>query len=384
MRNASTHIRPENLIEQFGRFAPHAQSGEQIESILEAAEPPPFRARFWQYVIYSKEDLARVLLDKFSQVDPVVELIGTKAPVFRLRTRVSKNDDREVEGLIVILAGTQPNFYRILTVAHTLFWDKAVRKLVAQFYPSAMPVFFKQTELKEALLALENSLPGGRRLWVSEVTRKHMRQNGQGRNARQVDTERVWTWNTVTNVFEEAEAGNHWFTSVRFKVQTAKASRASSALSTGFITKRGELGYNGLFTEVKNFALPILERTAAKRLALYQNRGLRERNFDPSLPIAINYNVDVFSDIEEVRRFARVMNRYPNANKAVFHANPYYHASVADFLDGSSFELWALSPRRALIIPQAKSSAVAFERLISYIFAEFREGTPDVYQRSPD
>jgi len=108
-------------------------------------------------------------------------------------------------------------------------------------------------------------------------------------------------------------------------------------------------------------------------------RGVRERNYQPGLPIEISYGHDIFVDAEEVRRFGDVISKYPNATKAVYHANPYYHASVADFLEGSSFGIWVLSPRRILLVPQAKSSEKAFERLISYIFSEFREGTIGEY-----
>lgn len=51
-----------------------------------------------------------------------------------------------------------------------------------------------------------------------------------------------------------------------------------------------------------------------------------------------------------------------------------FHASIADVLDGSSFEIWVVSPNRVLIVPQAKSSVAAFMRLISHIFSEFGEG----------
>lgn len=53
---------------------------------------------------------------------------------------------------------------------------------------------------------------------------------------------------------------------------------------------------------------------------------------------------------------------------------PRFHASIADVLDGSSFEIWVVSPNRILIVPQAKSSVAAFIRLISHIFSEFGEG----------
>lgn len=52
-----------------------------------------------------------------------------------------------------------------------------------------------------------------------------------------------------------------------------------------------------------------------------------------------------------------------------------FHASIADVLDGSSFDIWVASSNRILIVPGPKASVAAFIRLISHIFSEFREGT---------
>ena len=53
---------------------------------------------------------------------------------------------------------------------------------------------------------------------------------------------------------------------------------------------------------------------------------------------------------------------------------PHFHASIADVLDGSSFDIRVVSPSRMLIVPGPKASVAAFMRLISHIFSEFGEG----------
>ena len=61
---------------------------------------------------------------------------------------------------------------------------------------------------------------------------------------------------------------------------------------------------------------------------------------------------------------------------------PRLNASIADIVDGSSFDMWVLSKNKIVVVPQAKSSAQAFERLIAYIFSKFNEGTVNVYEES--
>ncbi len=57
-----------------------------------------------------------------------------------------------------------------------------------------------------------------------------------------------------------------------------------------------------------------------------------------------------------------------------------FHASIADVLDGSSFEIWVVNPDRILIVPGPKASVAGFIRLISHIFSEFGEGNVAEYR----
>ena len=59
---------------------------------------------------------------------------------------------------------------------------------------------------------------------------------------------------------------------------------------------------------------------------------------------------------------------------AVEHGNPYAHVKMTDMYDGSSFDVWAISPSRIALMPGLKASEAAFERIVDYIFDKFREG----------
>jgi len=58
---------------------------------------------------------------------------------------------------------------------------------------------------------------------------------------------------------------------------------------------------------------------------------------------------------------------------------PYLHASIADFLDGSSFEIWVVNPRKVMIVPGPKCSVAALMRFTEHIFTHFGEGEVGEY-----
>jgi hypothetical protein len=237
-----------------------------------------------------------------------------------------------------------------------------------------MPVYFRQTEIQDALTSFEHQLGSKFRVRIADVTMKGKREN------RFYDTERLWTDLSISESFEKALERNLWFASLRFIVQQKEEKFGNYRnIASGRLYKKGEIFYDFYHFEITSYLISVLVDYSAKRFQLLSKRGIRERNYEAGFPLEIYYKDEVFSDLEEIHRFAETIQKYPNATKAVFHGNPYYHASIADFLDGSSFEIWIVSPSRAIIVPQARSSTQAFERLITHILYEFKEGKVNEY-----
>jgi len=177
---------------------------------------------------------------------------------------------------------------------------------------------------------------------------------------------------------------SQWFTSLAFGVNhfQTRFDRYESVASCK-IYKYGYVHYDALHGEFTGALLALLEERAISRMSLFENRGIRERRklgHIPSVPLQISYPIPVFEKPEGLRRLHQTIRSFPNATKAVYHSNPYFHASVADVSDGSSFDLWVLSPSRMLIVPQAKSTAPALDRIVSHIFTDFREGEITEFQ----
>ena len=173
----------------------------------------------------------------------------------------------------------------------------------------------------------------------------------------------------------QVQERGQWFTSVGFTVTRHDPVRDQTLIDArGRLRRNGELHLDALFPDLSDVILTWVEEAGARRVRLLTNRGLRERNYSPAKPIAIEFPQGVFADPKELRRLASILARYPNSTKAVYHSNPYYHASIADVKDGSSIDVWVLNQSRILLVPQAKSTAPAYSRLISHIFTYFREG----------
>lgn len=370
--------RMENAIELFEEKARTATSYGQVDEFL-AFVPGTLRyVAFRIYLLFHAGDLVSLLSERARYIDGLT-VLNPEVGAFGLQREYGRKEVRSVRGVFTILPSSVANIHRLVSVCRGDFWNIAVKRYVLHSYPRIVPVFFRQTELRKALEGFESGLGSEYRLMVGEVSMKERRAGlDSDRGPVVYDTDRKWTYRTIRDVFDEALERRQWHTSIAFHVQRLVKERDRYArVAFCRVYKYGDVHFDRLYREVTDILLPVLEKAAKERMELFSNRGIRERRergFEPAMPLEITYTLDVFDQTENLRRFADVIRKYPHATKAVFHSNPYFHASVADFLDGSSFEVWVLSPRRILVVPQAKASAPALERLISHISIEFREG----------
>lgn len=362
-----------NLIEAFKGIVTTADSHATIESYLSMAPRPPRYASIRQFIVFHKVPLIQAVQRKSADFR-YFSLINDDPIIFEVE--IPRSPSREaMSGILVVLPGSQSNTSRITTVSYSNFWSDAVRPLRRKLYPDGMPLFFRQEEIELALTSLEESLGRDFRVRIADVTSKEERLSGNNAARKSYDTERRWTDLPIREVFSQAKERGQWFTGLQFLIQKRKGNAdVFYSVGSGRLNKYGEVSFDSYYSEITSGLLGVLEHNAVQRLQLLEKRGIRERGYKPSKPIEISYDYDAFGRVEEVRRFGKIVSAYPHSTKAVFHSNPYYHASIADFLDGSSFDVWVLSSTRVVIIPQATSSSQAFERLITHIFANFGEG----------
>jgi len=368
----------ENAMEFFEARARSARSPAEIDEFLKFLPPMPRYTAIRIYILYCPTELGQFFTSAARRIDGL-RVVNADAGAFEYQRRYGRKRIRTVRGTFVILPSTQNRVYRLLSVCGSDFWNDGVRYLVRHQYPKVVPLFLKQGELRKALRELRDRLGIEYRLMASEMSLKERRPPSETRRGlTEQDSARWWTDRGVEEVFDEAQERGQWFTSIAFKVERwhKRRERHVEAASCR-LYKYGYLQYDYLHSEFTQKLLPSLEKAASDRVELFRNRGIRERKergYAPSVPLEITYPVPVFEDSDGLKRLESTVMTYSNATKALFHSNPYFHASVADVSDGSSFEIWVLSPNRILVVPQGRSSPPALERLVSHIFSDFREG----------
>jgi hypothetical protein len=321
-------------------------------------------------------------------------LLVSKCNILSLNQNISafrytiKESDSIVNGTFFIQETIFPNLYTLYSISSSSNWGKFHRLVLQRQYPRIVLLYWKQTEQIKALTLLEELLKTKYALRVKKISLKEKRESGKEQKGiepkstkAKYDSYLEWTSKTLFQVLDEAKEREQWFKKIVFQLFRIKDGLLSPIpFAVCNISKYGYFSCNNLFQTIFPIIRQELEPPLKERIQLFKARGLKERDYKPSPALTINYADDLFSNKSTFNYFSDIIKKYPSSTKALFHSNPYFHASIADFLDGSSLDIRISDYKTILIVPQIQTSISSLERLVSYIFDNFYEGKVEEYK----
>ena len=337
--------------------------------------PAPYRLRI--KVLYSKISVRDVIegLVKNGQIEHIRE----KSRTYIFKTTVGRLRSRKVQVPFFVEAfeqsGLSENVQSIISICRTDSW-KALSRLTRNTYPRLVPILLSQSELIGSAKSLRKIT--GHNVKVRALSAKEP-FNVNGKKGDYQKSVRVWTDEDLDRVILSVQDRRQAITSIDmefFQIIGDQAHVLPSAICK--IRKNGEIEVTGSFKIAFDAVATEIAKIGEKKLRFFSGRGLRFSNFKPR-PLAVNFKQPVFEKLDQVRNFVDILSKYPHSMRAVLHGNPYAHVKLTDILDGSSFDVWAISPSRIAMMPGLKASEAAFERFVHYIFEKFREGSISNY-----
>ena len=344
-------------------------SGDQTEILDKLGElevPDPYRVRL--KVLYSPSGF----IDTFERISAVsnIKRIGELSHSYLYSTQVGTKRKRQLSIKFTILTpDISEKIGIILAISKREPWEKALLKFFKNNYPQVVPVYLSQSEMINSVKRLREEV--NHSITVKSFSAKEPIESIKNKKRKSI---REWTEESFSRILQEVRERNQMFTSIDLefypKIDEVTHVRPRAGCK---IRKTAEVEISGNFTIIYDSIVKHIANVGLNKLRFFSGRGLRESSFKQR-PLAINYHIDVFEEIERVRKFVSVMKKYPHSMYSVEHGNPYAHLKITDIKDGSSFNVYALPPKNIAVIPGLKASEAAFERIFHYIFDEFKEG----------
>ena len=276
-------------------------------------------------------------------------------------------DERSGTGHFFLVHHPQFRDVRILfAIDSGVFYHRILNPLIRSLHPSFLMTFITHRKLRRLLESFKEE--GN----FDSLTIKRASQRfryGSAPHRGNVMPVVSWPGMEMEEAFEWVYENNGWFQSLEFE-----ASRVKEVPAIVGLTRQGSMKSNRLLRlAYQCFTLPI-SKTIHENLAFFRNRG-RQENPDLNIrPLAVTFEANVFANVAENAKFVEAMRSMSAASISVVHGNPYIHMSLIDYLDGSTFDIWAVEEDRLVIVPQMKASIPSIKRLINHIFDNYAEG----------
>ncbi|MFB6187774.1 MAG: hypothetical protein ABEI86_13030, partial [Halobacteriaceae archaeon] len=86
--------------------------------------------------------------------------------------------------------------------------------------------------------------------------------------------------------------------------------------------------------------------------------------------IQIEYDQNAIVGVEENIRLVDTLKGISNSSLTVYHDNPYLHASVLDFEDGSTVDVFLTSDEEIALVPGFRTSKRTLSRICEDVVEE--------------
>ena len=170
---------------------------------------------------------------------------------------------------------------------------------------------------------------------------------------------------------------------------------ARAALTVGFAAaprgSGGDGGWRGTVSRDCRFSASsdaeAMFRAAVPRalsLPLGRNRlmdaSAESAGSGRSEPTVLRFDRRVFGGRGRNWRYADMIAKMADSSVSVYSTDSHMHLSLVDYMDGSSYDLWAVTSDRLVIIPQIRASGASMRRLVNHVFEGMGEGSVERYE----
>lgn len=245
-----------------------------------------------------------------------------------------------------------------------------------RFYPKISRVFYNTYQIRDLLseLAKPSSDMGIR---ISKIVGKKRIVSDGARKS--IGSRIDWTDISFKEAFSRIIDQNLWLKSLDFSIRGSANDRFVETI--GSISRDGMLVCKDNFILFFNLLIIRALEAAKKDNDLLKNRARSDNEKLQTRPLKVNFSKNIFKDKAYNHRLYSSLKGMKYCGISAFHSNPYFHASVIDYKDGSTYRVWVLSDDTITIVPQMRSTVASLERLINHIGESFMEGeVSDLYQ----
>lgn len=314
----------------------------------------------------SAKDPVAVIQRRYPQTKVVW---SAKAGTLIELTRKVKTEGEEsrITGQALILPTSLPSVFMAITFGGSTFTSRVLLPVIERGNPT---IFLPRITSKSVASVLHRA---HKTETVSfEMKELAVRSRIENKRGKRVRSERMWTGESLEDVLTTLKERGQWIHSAAFLYSLTTDKKRRKCL--GRISRTCNFKVSGDFTWFYKNILMAAGEEVVSTIRFLSNRARSETPESAPRPIIIQYADPIFEDKAKHQKLSQSLKRFKRASVSVLHANPYFRATLVDFGDGSSYEVWVLSETRVIVTPQFRATSASLERVIDHILTDFGEG----------
>lgn len=182
------------------------------------------------------------------------------------------------------------------------------------------------------------------------------------------DSKITYTETPYYEIFDEAQAENRYVDKIQFSLRNARES------FDGYVSRDGDTRYiEGASPIYFNNLVEGVASLVSDKGELFSGKA-REYGSRESRPLVVEFDESAITDTEDNIHLIQTLDGLSKSSLTVYHKNPYMHASVLDYSDGSSADVFITTENNVSIVPGFNASRSALMRICEQITEGFHEG----------
>jgi len=341
----------------FGDLQTRDQLNLYVQQNVRNDESDPIRG-----VTFLSEDRAPVsvftefALPEFAvdveQKDEFVQLEVTR----RIESSTYEDGYKQWETTVYVISHTQKSVYTAFTISDNEIYKKCLNSYIS-LLPFLSQSYLTTSELRGVFDVLDEETNGD--IIVEEAVIKSPNSK----------TDILYLKERYFNLFntKKVAEGDYYVDKVKFSI-------SGRSQFSGFLSRHGENRYSrGSSNIYFDYLLDIAGEALVKKGSIFENKS-REYGSREAERIKISYEPGTIRGTEDNLELIDALQGMNASSVTVYHKNPYMHASVHDFEDGTTADVFISSDESISIIPGFKASKGSLSRICENITSRFREG----------
>ncbi len=271
--------------------------------------------------------------------------------------------------LLLVKHDTIPTIYYAISDCKSADFKAIFTKFIEKYFPDISKIFLTNNDIYLIL----DDLGKSHKIMVELAI-------GKKRLGKKKESIIRYTDKPYKKVFQEIGEADQWIHSVRYRAEpSVNESYKSASKFKGTIRRECYFAIKDDFGTLISKIIPH-----AIKLASIRNRHLQASSQSASRPmpepVVIKFYDNLFLDTQKNKDHLESIAAMRSCSISTYHNNPYIHASLVDYKDGSSYDLWALTQDRLVIIPIFEASVASMSRLVNHIFERIGEGKVEKFE----